>query len=397
MPKEKKAKIEKKNGVTLTSWAGHPIYKFRVTFSEGGKRKSKGFKTKSGEEGAQKFADNLRGELATNGNKHESITDDERRAVMAFREMVESLPQSISKPSLGQAVDLMSSTLGVRHKSKTISEAVDAYLLSLQKKKVSSSHLYSVEKRLRKFEADHGEWLACDLSGEVASDWLEDLKLADQTVNHYRAALVQLFNHALDAGLVDRNPVLKVTKRKVSSGEVGILTPDEIASLLERADKEILPGLALGFFTGIRRAELCRMDWSEIDFEQDLVEVKASKSKTASRRLVPMRKNLKAWLAPFRQLRGPVMPSEMIWRTRLASAMKASGIEEWPHNAPRHSFASYHLAAFKDSAALALEMGHGSTKMIFEHYRALVTPKKGKEFWSIAPATEGKVSQIKSA
>jgi integrase len=91
------------------------------------------------------------------------------------------------------------------------------------------------------------------------------------------------------------------------------------------------------------------------------------------------------------------MPSEMIWRTRLASALKASGIEEWPHNAPRHSFASYHLAAFKDSAALALEMGHGSTKMIFEHYRALVTPKKGKAFWSIVPVTDIKISQIKTA
>ena len=382
------------NGLRVSPWQ-HRSYSWRVSYFTGHgsnrKRKQKGFQTKKE---AVAWAEEQDKKLKAKGTDDHEVTKEEYRAVMAFRDMVASLPQSISKPSLGQAVDLMSSTLGVRHKSKTISQAVDAYLLSLQKKKVSSSHLYSVEKRLRKFEADHGEWLACDLSGEVASDWLEDLKLADQTVNHYRAALVQLFNHALEGGLVDSNPILKVIKRKVASGEVGILTPDEVASLLERADKEILPGLALGFFTGIRRAELCRMDWSEIDFEQDLVEVKASKSKTASRRLVPMRKNLKAWLAPFRRLRGPVMPSEMIWRTRLASALKASGIEEWPHNAPRHSFASYHLAAFKDSAALALEMGHGSTKMIFEHYRALVTPKKGKAFWQIAPATEGKVSQF---
>ena len=397
MPKERKAKIEKKNGVTLTSWTGHPVYNFRVSFSDGGKRKSKGFKTKSGETGAQRFADTLRGELATNGNKHEGITDDERRAVMAFREMVTALPDSIAKPTLGQAVDLMSSTLGVRHKSKTISQAVDGYLLSLQRNKVSSSHLDSVSGRLRKFEADHGEWLACDISSEVISDWLEELNLEDLTVNHYRAALVQLFNHALETGTVESNPASKVKKRKVDSKEPGILTPIQAANLLENAANEILPGLALGLFAGIRRAELCRMDWSEIDFEQDLVEVKGKKAKSASRRLVPMRKNLKAWLAPHRKLRGPVMPSEMIWRTRLASAMEASGIDEWPHNALRHSFPSYHLAAFKDAAALALEMGHTTTKTVFEHYRALVTPAKGKAFWKIMPAEEDKITAIKSA
>jgi integrase len=85
------------------------------------------------------------------------------------------------------------------------------------------------------------------------------------------------------------------------------------------------------------------------------------------------------------------MPSEMVYRSRLDEARKSAGIKTWPHNALRHSFASYNLAAFQNGAALAGEMGHGSTKMIFEHYRALVTPKKGKAFWSILPARSGKV------
>jgi len=56
--------------------------------------------------------------------------------------------------------------------------------------------------------------------------------------------------------------------------------------------------------------------------------------------------------------------------------------------------ASYHLAAFQDAAALALEMGHSNTKMIFEHYRALVSPKAVKAYWSIAAAAEGKVLRM---
>lgn len=91
------------------------------------------------------------------------------------------------------------------------------------------------------------------------------------------------------------------------------------------------------------------------------------------------------------------MSTEMIYRARLNDAKEAAGIAVWPHNALRHSYASYNLAAFENAAALAGEMGHGSTKMIYEHYRALVTKAKGESFWTIMPAPGGKVSSIKSA
>ena len=91
------------------------------------------------------------------------------------------------------------------------------------------------------------------------------------------------------------------------------------------------------------------------------------------------------------------MPTEMIYRSRLDDARQAAGISDWPHNALRHSFASYNLAAFGDAPALAGEMGHGSTKMIFEHYRRLVTPEKGKAFWSIIPQAVEKVTHIATA
>ena len=72
-------------------------------------------------------------------------------------------------------------------------------------------------------------------------------------------------------------------------------------------------------------------------------------------------------------------------------ARAAAGIMEWPDNALRHSFATYHLAHFKDSAALALEMGHIDSGMIFEHYRELVRPKEAERYWSIRPAAREKI------
>jgi len=64
---------------------------------------------------------------------------------------------------------------------------------------------------------------------------------------------------------------------------------------------------------------------------------------------------------------------------------KRAGIQSWPHNALRHSFTSYHLAKFQDANALALQLGHTTTGMLFEHYREVVSPEAAESYWSIYP------------
>ena len=49
---------------------------------------------------------------------------------------------------------------------------------------------------------------------------------------------------------------------------------------------------------------------------------------------------------------------------------------------------TYHLAQFKDAAALALQMGN-SRAMIFKHYRELVKPKDAETYWRIKPMAIG--------
>src|SRR6266567_2278136 len=99
------------------------------------------------------------------------------------------------------------------------------------------------------------------------------------------------------------------------------------------------------------------------DFDA-FIEVKASKSKTASRRLVPIQPNLAEWLTPYRARRGRVCPQNLQKHIN-EDRDRAELREEWPVNASRHSFASYSLAHFRDAAKLALEMGN-SPAMIFK-------------------------------
>jgi integrase len=63
-------------------------------------------------------------------------------------------------------------------------------------------------------------------------------------------------------------------------------------------------------------------------------------------------------------------------------------LKPFPSNGLRHSFASYHLAHFRDAARLAIELGHADQELLFRHYRELVKPEVAAKYWAIRPATK---------
>src|SRR5262249_1284952 len=182
------------------------------------------------------------------------------------------------------------------------------------------------------------------------------------------------------------NPALGAAKAKVFGEAPGILTVTETARLLEAASSDVLPYIAIGAFAGLRRAELKRLNWKQIDFESGLIEVTARSSKTAQRRFVVIQPNLREWLLPWRKHKGNVTPPRFEFRRSFNEARRNAGVTEWPENALRHSFASYHLAKFNDAALTALQLGHRDSRVTFAHYRELVKPKEAERYWRITPS-----------
>ena len=89
------------------------------------------------------------------------------------------------------------------------------------------------------------------------------------------------------------------------------------------------------------------------------------KSKTAQRRLVAIRPNLRAWFERFAGRTGLVWPfTESHWRIKSDAVCETAKLAIWPANGRRHSFGTYHLAKFSNANALALETGPPTTKLI---------------------------------
>lgn len=186
---------------------------------------------------------------------------------------------------------------------------------------------------------------------------------------------------------MDHNPVEEVEIEKVITGPPGILTPEDLSRLLNVDGGNLLPMIALAAFAGIRTAELLRLNWHDIDLVRGFVNVSATKSKTAQRRLIKVEPNLLAWLAPFAKKTGPLWTGkENDYQNAMTRREQAAGIT-MPHNCLRHSFASYHLAKFQDAARLSLDMGYTSPKLIFNTYREIVYPEAAERYFAIQPPT----------
>ncbi len=356
----------------------HPRLKFVLNYREGAKRKRQFFETKKEADAEAALKD---AQLKKSGTEGASIPS-------RLREMAKECAERLSAhgKTIADATEFFVSHLKATQKSCNASELVDELLAAKQADGASSRYLSDLKHRLKRFSDDFNGQVVATLTSAQIDDWLRGLVVAPVTRNNFRRVLIVALNFAKGRGYCLTNPADTTAKAKVVDAPVRILTVKETTRLLTAATEETLPYFAIGAFAGLRSAELARLDWSNVDFESGLIEVTAKKSKTARRRFIKMQPNLAAWLTPYRLHTGSVLPVNA--RKKLEAVRKAAKLfgESWSDNGLRHSFASYNLAAFNDAAALALEMGHTGTDMIFGHYRELVKPNAAEAYWNIKPS-----------
>ena len=353
---------------------------------------------RSGLESAQERAKEVATSIAAQTAKHGVLTATEaevyRNAVELLKAVGVPLPvaveqfikarQTIGGRSLQEAADFYARNICLNLPPRTLAELTEELLAA--KRADGIGPLY---RRQLKLLLEH----ACktliqpvaEITTQAIDDYLRGLAVSSRSRYNVRAVLVSAFEFAKQRGYLprDRETAAMLSARvKVKTGEVDIFTPAEMLALLKVADDDALPLIALGGFAGLRTAEIARLEWKDVDFKQGIITVSAAKSKTASRRIIPIQDNLAQWLAPWTSARGPVfLPKDATKvEKRVAEAAKVA----WKHNGLRHSFGSYRLAQIKNAAEVSLEMGN-SPQMIFKHYRELVTPRDAAAWWAIAP------------
>ncbi|MBA2434824.1 MAG: tyrosine-type recombinase/integrase [Chthoniobacterales bacterium] len=276
----------------------------------------------------------------------------------------------------------------IRRCNVTVSQLAAEVLAAKQRDGFGALYRTDLRKRLHRFATDFGSRPIASITVEELDDWLRNLDCAPKTRANFRANVGVMFSYAKQRRMIDTNPVEQTSAPKLIDKAPEIFTIDELTTLLNAAvtvEPDVVPMLAIGAFAGLRDAEIKRLEWSEINLSRGFIEVKASKAKSARRRLVRIQPNLAAWLSPYAALSGTVVPNNS--RKKVDYVWHTAALTRWPLNGLRHSFASYRLAATNDAAAVASELGHTSTKMLYSNYRELVFPEEAERYWSIKPST----------
>lgn len=417
------------SAVTVKKLKGHPRYGWRATFVEAGERKQKYFETKAA---AEEWAEDRAEESLDHGTAS-ALSAKERSAVIEARDLLAEngldLREAIAftakaKVALAPfgvspeaALELALDHYRRSQKSITVGALVEEVISAKRSAGRSKRHERDLRSKLDRFALTFGERSAATVDSREIEDWLHGLKLAPGSVNSYRRILSLAFGHAVKRGYAEKNPVSAIDQVREREQEPKILTLREVNALLTHAPDAILPAFALGAFAGLRSSEIegtpdhVGIDWSEIDFEEKTILVRADVAKGRRKRHVPMTPNLIAWLKPFARKSGPVWPEngrklhEAVRRlahfgrpgteTDKEKAKKVK-LKLWPKNALRHSYASYHLAHFKNPAELVMNMGHkDDADTVFNHYRGIVKPKDAEAYWALRPAGKtGKVVRL---
>jgi integrase len=314
------------------------------------------------------------------------------------------LPENMT---IGEAVELARRRSPAGFAQRTVRQVVDELVAAKDGR--STGDIKDLQGRGGRF-ADNFQMPIAQVTGSMIEDYLDELDLEPRTLKNHFGVITRIFRFAvrrkyLPKDSLDELEIIELPD--APDGEIAIYSPSEMAEILSSARPEIVPWICTAGFSGIRSAEIQRLDWSNVNFVERHIEVPAKKAKTKSRRLAPLPENSTQWLQPYRKPQGRLavfdnmakqilkLVGEINARRQQIAAKEGTAFKEfkWRRNGLRHSFVSYRIAEIKDAAQVAIEAGN-SPDIIFRNYRKVVSEAEAAKWFAIAPLLQENVLML---
>lgn len=254
--------------------------------------------------------------------------------------------------------------------SQPTRKLVNEYIAECERRiKPKTTTLYRAH--LTAFFEAHGWAHPSRITEKMMTDFLSTLKgksgaAKPKTANHYLKDMKQFFAFCVRRGYIASNPVQLVKTTKLGKKAPQFLTRPQIHAILRASAKEDLgPAIATAIYTGMRKSEIQRLTWVDVDFRRGRVMVGESKSKTF--RVLPLHPALKKILWP---LRGKgvcfsFVNFRRVWK-RVKRKIEMPGLR---FHELRHTFASQMVMSGVDISTVSKLLGHAdiTTTQIYAH------------------------------
>ncbi|MCG3204979.1 MAG: Tyrosine recombinase XerC [Elusimicrobia bacterium] len=220
-----------------------------------------------------------------------------------------------------------------------------------------------------------------DLTPEALEEYKQRRKnfgTQASTINRELTTLKSAMKKAGEWGYASPN-IWGVRKLPTVKKRPVFYTTEELNAILKWADPLWQTVIHLGVYLGLRRGEILNLEWNHIDFEHDVVRIRANEDwhpKNREEREVPMRSTLKKHLLNWKSVSlngaAKIIPwnySVISFSQAFTRIVKKAGVNKGSLHTLRHTFASHLASAGVDLLRVGRMMGHSSvvTTQIYAH------------------------------
>ena len=214
---------------------------------------------------------------------------------------------------------------------KPLIEHVDAYLVHFRTAGRAQQSQGEVAQQLRAIVDGSGARTLAELTPDALERHLFQRKsdgLSARTVNRTRAIALAFANWSVKTGRLQSNPLGVVPKLDETTDRRRVRRPlaaDELQRLLDVArDHGREAWYLAAFFAGLRRSDMRRLQWVDVDLRAGTLAVRGGKAKRVD--TVPIHPELAASLGRLREANRP-MPLARIWPTAVTNRTRQRDFE----------------------------------------------------------------------
>lgn len=204
--------------------------------------------------------------------------------------------------------------------------------------------------------------------------------ITDATVNRALSVLRHILYWAVDGSLIPSNPMARVPLVRERRIRRSVISLDEEDCLLPALPEYLRRITIAALDTGMRRGEILKQRWEDIDLNRRLLSVTKSKTAGGEGREIPLTERLRAVLAEAPQTEGVVFTfhgGPLSWiRKGWLGGLKRAKLRHFRFHDLRHTFNTRLMeAGVMQEIRMAL-MGHSSGEKVHSIYTHVELPVK---------------------
>ncbi len=276
-----------------------------------------------------------------------------------------------------------------------VSKAVDDFMIEqnrrFDRKLIKKNTLRQKRAKLDRFKDAFAISRLDEITPRMLEDWLdglEDVQKSD-TQKDYLKHVRSLYTHYKQPSPTEEAEILPQDSEPTLPMSV-----QDAATLLNYTMgvyPEYLVRLACELFLGLRTSSAAKIREEHLSPKQRLVHITRDIIKTRSTHNVSPPDNFWAWVNRGWNLFTTTALSESGWMHAKSRLLNGAQVPH-PRNVLRHSFCSYHLAAYQNPGSTAWLLMHTDQELLWQTYREAATPKDGKAYFRLLPTNVARVA-----